>query len=96
MLRVYAPQEKESTVSSQFAPETPDEVIREVLTNTANRVVGAYMRVAQAATTSEAKEEAKAKMHEAWRIKNDLDMGREEMIEEVHRLQGVLAALKEA
>ena len=79
-----------------FDQETPDEVIREALAGAANRLVGAYMRAAQAATTPETKEEAKAKMRQVWEVKNDLDMGRDVMIAEIQRLQGVLTEMRQA
>src|SRR5699024_12411799 len=56
VLRVHAPQQpEEKTVNETtlFDQETPDEVIREALAGAANRLVGAYMRAAQAATTPE-------------------------------------------
>ncbi|GAB3209701.1 hypothetical protein SAMN02745673_01734 [Marinactinospora thermotolerans DSM 45154] len=99
VLRIHAPQQPEETAVNEttlFDPETPDEVIRETLTGIANRLVGAYMRAAQAATTPEAKEEAKAKMRQMWEVKNDLDMGRDAMVAEIQRLQDVLAEMREA
>lgn len=56
----------------------------------------ADMRAAQAATTPETKEEAKAKMRQVWEVKNDLDMGRDVMIAEIQRLQGVLTEMRQA
>jgi len=99
VLRVHAPQQpEEKTVNETtlFDQETPDEVIREALAGAANRLVGAYMRAAQAATTPETKEEAKAKMRQVWEDKNDLDMGRDVMIAEIQRLQGVLTEMRQA
>ncbi len=78
-----------------FDPETPDEVIRETLAGTANRVVAAYMRAAQAASTGQEKEEAKARMKEYWAIKNDLDMPRQQMIETIVRMWDVLTNVEE-
>ncbi|MFY7065492.1 hypothetical protein ACOQFV_06495 [Nocardiopsis changdeensis] len=81
--------------STLFDPETPDEVIREAMAGTANRVVAAYMRMAQNASTAQEKEEAKARMKEYWAIKNDLDMSRQEMTETIVRMWEMLAEMEE-
>ena len=81
--------------STLFDPETPDEVIREAMAGTANRVVAAYMRMAQNASTPQEKEEAKARMKDYWAIKNDLDMSRQEMTATFVRMWELLAEVEE-
>ncbi|MBR8740888.1 hypothetical protein [Nocardiopsis sp. MG754419] len=73
---------------------TPDVVVFEAMRETANRASAAYMRAAEAATTPEAKEEARQKMLECWRLKSNRSMSREEMDQTMRRLQAQINALR--
>ncbi|MFE6446358.1 hypothetical protein [Nocardiopsis dassonvillei] len=97
-LRVRAPQQEETTVDNTTLndPETPEVVIFETLRGTANRAAAAYMRAAEAATTPEAKEDAKQQMKRTWRIKSNYDLSRGEMIALIQQLQGEIDQLREA
>ncbi|ASU60631.1 hypothetical protein [Nocardiopsis dassonvillei] len=97
-LRIRAPQQEETTVDNTTLndPETPEVVIFETLRGTANRAAAAYMRAAEAATTPEAKEDAKQQMKRTWRIKSNYDLSRGEMIALIQQLQGEIDQLREA
>ncbi|WP_049569511.1 hypothetical protein [Nocardiopsis sp. SBT366] len=98
VVHVDAPQRKEDPMRDDQAvlydPSTSDEVIREVLDETAARAAGAYMRAARAATSPAAAREYKASMREVWRLKSDFSLSREQMVEHILRTQEDLSRLE--
>lgn len=98
IIHVDAPQRIEAPMSEHAVltdPNTPDEVIREVLEETAARAAGAHMRASRAATTPQTAQEHKDAMRQVWRLKGDSSLTREGMVEHILRLQRDLARLDE-
>ncbi|WP_017544080.1 hypothetical protein [Nocardiopsis prasina] len=98
VVHVDAPQRKEDPMRRDQAvlydPSTSDEVIREVLDETAARATGVHMRAARAATSPAAAQKHKASMRQAWKLKGDFSLTREQMVEHILRTQEDLSRLE--
>ncbi|MFW5416377.1 hypothetical protein J0910_07115 [Nocardiopsis sp. CNT-189] len=70
-------------------------VLFEALRETANYAAALYKEKAEAATTLEAKEEAKQQMLRTWRIKTKHNLSRSEMTALLQELQAEIDLLQE-
>lgn len=83
----HAVQETPMDTTTLRDPDTPLDVVFDVLQNTATRAAAAYMRLAEAATTPQEEQRAQEAMTRAWQVKRRLDLSREEMITLIEQLQ---------
>ncbi|UOE21957.1 hypothetical protein NI17_009550 [Thermobifida halotolerans] len=75
-----------------YDDQTPDDVIRSILDDTAAHVAGVLMRRARATQDTAAKQEVKDRMQEVWKLKSDLGLSRQQMVEHILRLRDELRA----
>ncbi|MEY9211615.1 hypothetical protein [Thermobifida halotolerans] len=96
VVHIDAPEEREWDMSLDedilYDDQTPDDVIRSILDDTAAHVAGVLMRRARATQDTAAKQEVKDRMQEVWKLKSDLGLSRQQMVEHILRLRDELRA----
>lgn len=82
-------------MSEEFGPHVPNSVVFDVLDETSNRVIGAYMGALKKTDDPSKKDDLKEKIKKAWKARSEFDADdREAMIDHIHLLRRQLADLR--